>query len=218
MHWWERERDVGVATREMAHSLLRNILYSRKQLGGGYTGLLWGDIYNLIIDHGMRRLACMLSFLRIQHLHCQVFLLPRVQYGRFCKAASISCWGYITLSHYGLAMLISLLRGQRVCVWIDSRGQSTVRTQLTTTKELISNQLPACFCLAPFVWLEWRAGYQLNMSHSHTQPYTHHLLPMCVCVCGFWWIWIILGMYVVTQWYDQVKCNLSPVWGDKSPN
>lgn len=93
---------------------------------------------------------------KLHHLHPpQHYCICMLDFNhkRVCKAAAIMWWGDISLSHYGLTMLISLLRGRGACVWIDSPGQSSVRTQWTTTKELISNQLPTCFCPAPFIWL-----------------------------------------------------------------
>lgn len=107
-------------------------------------------------------------------------------------------------------MLVSLLWSQRVSVWIDSWGQRTVTTQWAATKELISNQLLTCFCPAPFIWFECRAGYQLNMSYSYTHSHTH--TTCCLCV---WFsvnlnycrvVWgnpVILADWVLCLWCEK---------------
>lgn len=181
MHWWERERDVGIATQWKWHIVCCNT-YCKAECSWGGGALQLDNYGGKFITSSLINETCMHAVLSENPpftLSSLLFLHPRVQKQRLCKAASIACWGYISLSHYGPAMLISSLRGQRACAWIDSQGQSSVRTQWTTTKELISNQLPTCFCPAPFIWLECRAGYHSPCPiHTHT----HHLLPMYVCV------------------------------------
>lgn len=69
-----------------------------------------------------------------------------------------------------------------VCMCVNRQpGGKAVRTQWTTTKELISNQLPTCFCPAPFIWLECRAGF--HSTHTHTPPAAYacvRMQPVCM--------------------------------------
>lgn len=167
---------------EMARGLLQCILYSRMLLDS-----LWEDVHHLIMDQGMR--LCMHGFLSCLRIHHQVFCVCVQKFNKRSFHGLLG--GRISLSHYRLALLISLLWGRGARVWIDSPGQTSVRTQWATTKELISNQLPTCFCPAPFIWLEWRAGYH-STCPIHTHTLTHTPPAACVyvrvCVCVGEWV------------------------------
>lgn len=135
MHWWERGREMWVCQ------------FSRNGTSSAATC----------------RACCAAKRL------CLMVLTPRLDFhgGTFFRGSGsdtwdrlaflqylgkqfLHCW-CISQSHYGL---ISLLQGQRACVWIDSWGQNTVTTQWMVTKKLISNQLPTCFSPAPFICFE----------------------------------------------------------------
>lgn len=210
MHWWERERDVGKATQWKWHIVCCNTYCKAGCSWGGVVQMdsYGGYIHHLIMNHGMR-LACMHFCLRIHRLHCQVSCIQEFNSGGFVKQLLLPAG--VTSVCLIMDWLLCVFRwGQGVCVWIDSPGQSSVRTQWTTTKELISNQLLTCFCPAPFIWLECKAGYHSTCPiHTHTPPAAYACVWQ-MCVCFFVWIWIIARMYVVTQWCFEVRKY--PVW------
>lgn len=178
----EGERCGDANSVEMARRLLRHPGPIARRPGlMGLTPQL--DSFNLIREHDVthEKLFCVCSILGV--------------WGSRFSTAETSA----SLIIHWICLFLST-GGQRVCVWIDSRGQNTVTTQWTATKELISNQLPTCFCPAPFICFECRASWQFNVTHSHTRSHTHHLLSTCVCLWGF----LLNSNYSINLWGNPV--------------